>query len=102
LRNQEAKPSKRSTIAKGADSTRGKVTAGGVDTTVDGVLQNGSPNESMTKKSDAFVIDFDDRSSKEDDAAPLKKSSMKKSSNDVRSIFFFTKILYTPTNVIYL
>lgn len=80
---------KRSTVAKGADSTRGKVTAGAVDTAVDGVLQNGSPNESMTKKSDAFVIDFDERPSKEDDATPLKKSSMKKSSNDVYMTDFF-------------
>ncbi|KAG5314367.1 ZC21C protein, partial [Acromyrmex insinuator] len=76
-RNQEAKPSRRST--KGANSSRSKVT-GTIDT-VDGiVLQNGSPNES-TKKSDAFMVDFDDRSSKEDDTMP-KKSPMKKSSND--------------------
>lgn len=76
-RNQEAKPSRRST--KDANSSRSKVT-GTIDT-VDGiVLQNGSPNES-TKKSDAFMVDFDDRSSKEDDTMP-KKSPMKKSSND--------------------
>ncbi|KAG5323922.1 ZC21C protein, partial [Acromyrmex heyeri] len=75
-RNQEAKPSRRST--KGANSSRSKVT-GTIDT-VDGiVLQNGSPNES-TKKSDAFMVDFDDRSSKEDDTMS-KKSPMKKSSN---------------------
>lgn len=73
-RNQEGKPSRRSTVAKSADSTGNKATA------TDGVL--GSPNESTTRKSDAFVIDFDDRSSREDDAMPLKKSSMKKS-NDV-------------------
>lgn len=95
-RNQEAKPSRRSTVAKGADSTRGKVmAAGAIDTTVDGVLQNGSPNESTTKKSNAFVIDFDDRPSKEDDAMPLKKSSMKKSSNDVRPIFFLLLKFHT-------
>jgi len=58
-----------------------------VDTADDIVLQNGLPNE-FTRKSDASVIDFDDRSSKEDDATPSKKSSMKKSSNDVRLIFF--------------
>ncbi|XP_018360191.1 PREDICTED: uncharacterized protein LOC108759324 [Trachymyrmex cornetzi] len=76
-RNQEAKPSRRST--KGVGSSRSKVT-GTIDT-VDGVvLQNGSPNES-TKKSDAFMVDFDDRSSKEDDTMS-KKSPMKKSFND--------------------
>ncbi|KYM92831.1 hypothetical protein ALC53_00369 [Atta colombica] len=76
-RNQEVKPSRRST--KRADSSGSKVT-GTIDT-VDGiVLQNGSPNES-TKKSDAFMVDFDDRSSKEDDMMS-KKSPMKKSSND--------------------
>jgi len=59
-----------------------------IDTADDIVLQNGLPNEFTTRKSDASVIDFDDRSSKEDDATPSKKSSMKKSSNDVRLIFF--------------
>lgn len=89
------KPSRRST--KRADSSGSKVT-GTIDT-VDGiVLQNGSPNES-TKKSDAFMVDFDDRSSKEDDMIS-KKSPMKKSSNDVRVIFFsFAKTRYT--NVFY-
>lgn len=87
-RNQEAKPSRRSTTAKGADSTGSKVTATGAVDTIDGVvLQNGSPYES-TRKSDAFVLDYDDRPSKEDDAMPPKKSSMKKSSNDVNPIFF--------------
>ncbi|KYN37123.1 hypothetical protein ALC56_08914 [Trachymyrmex septentrionalis] len=75
-RNQEAKPSRRS--IKGANSSRSKVTRT-IDT-VDGVvLQNGSPNES-TKKSDAFMVDFDDRSSKEDDTMS-KKSPMKKSND---------------------
>ncbi|KYQ46617.1 hypothetical protein ALC60_14366 [Trachymyrmex zeteki] len=76
-RNQEAKPSRRST--KGADSSGSKVT-GTIDTVDDVVLQNGSPNESM-KKSNAFMVDFDDRSSKEDDMMS-KKSPMKKSSNN--------------------
>ncbi|XP_071643979.1 uncharacterized protein [Temnothorax longispinosus] len=73
-RNQESKPSRRSTVGKGADSTGNKF-----DTTDGVVLQNGSPDESTRK---SFMIDFDDRPSKEDDAMPLKKSSMKKSSND--------------------
>lgn len=34
------------------------------------------------------MIDFDDRPSREDDATPWKKLSTKKSSNDVRPIFF--------------
>ncbi|KYM99153.1 hypothetical protein ALC62_10122 [Cyphomyrmex costatus] len=76
-RNQETKPSRRS--MKGTDSIGSKIT--GTVETVDGVvLQNGSPNES-TRKSDAFMVDFDDRSSKEDDTI-LKKSPIKKSSND--------------------
>ncbi|XP_011881640.1 PREDICTED: uncharacterized protein LOC105569631 isoform X2 [Vollenhovia emeryi] len=77
-RNQEAK--RRSMVAKGADSTGSKMT-GAVNTTDGVVFRNGSPNES-TSKSDAIVIDFDDRPSSQDDAMPLKKSSMKKSFND--------------------
>ncbi|XP_012521834.1 uncharacterized protein LOC105828160 isoform X2 [Monomorium pharaonis] len=77
-RNQETKSSKRTTIARGADSIGNKT----IDT-VDGVVfQNGSPNESTRRKSDALMNDFDDRPSKEDDAMPSKKSSVKKFSND--------------------
>ncbi|XP_011689876.1 PREDICTED: uncharacterized protein LOC105451238 isoform X2 [Wasmannia auropunctata] len=78
-RNQEAKPSRRST--KGADSTGSRTVTGAIDTADGFVLQNDSPNES-TRKSDAFVVDYDDRPSKEDDAMPSKKSSMRKPFND--------------------
>lgn len=75
-------------VAKSANSTESKAMATGTADTINGVVL-GSPNESTIRKSDAFVIDFDDRSSRENDVMPLKKSSMKKSPNDVRLICLF-------------
>jgi hypothetical protein len=74
-------------ITKGADSIGSKAAA--VDA-VDGVvLQNGSPHESPTKKSDAFVIDLDDQPSKENDASMIsKKPATRKLSSDVRPSLF--------------
>ncbi|XP_025075835.1 uncharacterized protein LOC105433956 isoform X2 [Pogonomyrmex barbatus] len=81
-RNQETKSSRKST-GKSTDSIGNKATTA-VDTTDGTVLQNSSLYESTTRKSNAFMIDYDDRPSREDDAIPSKKSPMKKSS-DVRS-----------------
>ncbi|XP_070156917.1 serine-rich adhesin for platelets isoform X2 [Polyergus mexicanus] len=79
-KNQEAKPSRKSAITKGADSTGSKAVTNEVVDTIDGVaLQNGSLYESTTKKSDAFIIDSDDQSAKEGDIVPSKKSPIKKS-----------------------
>ncbi|XP_029177169.1 uncharacterized protein LOC114945222 [Nylanderia fulva] len=81
-KNQEAKLSRKSTIAKGADSIGSKTTTIGVGDTTDGVaLQNGSLHESTTKKPDAFIVDFDNQST-EGDAGSTKKSSTKKSYNN--------------------
>ncbi|KMQ94127.1 hypothetical protein RF55_5735 [Lasius niger] len=79
---QEAKPSRKSTVTKGADSTGSKAaTIGVVDTTNGVTLQNGSLHESTAKKSDAFIIDFDDQSA-EGDTVPSKKPPIKKSSSN--------------------
>lgn len=83
-KNQEAKPLRKSAVTKGMDSTGSKAATIEVVDTIDGVaLQNGSLHESTTKKSDAFIIDVDDQSAKEDDIVS-KKSSIKKSSSNVR------------------
>lgn len=88
---QEAKPSRKSTVTKGADSTGSKAaTIGVVDTTNGVTLQNGSLHESTAKKSDAFIIDFDDQSA-EGDTVPSKKPPMKKSSSNVRPILILLK-----------
>ncbi|XP_011160408.2 uncharacterized protein LOC105196285 isoform X1 [Solenopsis invicta] len=76
-RNQETKSSRRTTVARGADSIGNKA----VDNADGIVYRNDSPNESTTRKSDAFTIDFDDRPSREDDAIPSKKSPIKKSND---------------------
>ncbi|XP_072755450.1 uncharacterized protein [Anoplolepis gracilipes] len=82
-KNQEAKPLRKSAIAKGTDSTGSKAaTVEVVDTIDDVALQNGSLYDSTTKKSDAFMIDFDDQSAKEGDLVPSKKSPQKKSSSN--------------------
>ncbi|KAL6255766.1 hypothetical protein P5V15_013009 [Pogonomyrmex californicus] len=78
-RNQETKSSRKST-GKSTDSIGNKATTA-VDTTDGTVLQNSSLYESTTRKSNAFMIDYDDRPSREDDAIPSKKSPMKKSSD---------------------
>lgn len=85
LKNQDAKPSRKSVTAKGADLTGGK--GAGTFDAADGVA-NDSPHESATKKSSAFVIDFNG-SSKEDDTMPSRKPPMRKTFSDVRPFFFF-------------
>ncbi|XP_029662154.1 uncharacterized protein LOC115234903 isoform X2 [Formica exsecta] len=79
-KNQEAKPSRKSTVTKSADSTGSKAVTNEVVDTIDGIaLQNGSLHESTTKKSDVFIIDSDDQPAKEGDIVPSKKSPIKKS-----------------------
>lgn len=83
-KNQEAKPSRKSAVAKGEYSTGSKTITNEVVDTVDGVaLENDSPHESTPKKSDAFIIDSDDQPAKESDIAPSKKTPIKKSSSNV-------------------
>ncbi|XP_020278580.1 uncharacterized protein LOC109852128 isoform X3 [Pseudomyrmex gracilis] len=82
LKNQDAKPSRKSVTAKGADLTGGK--GAGTFDAADGVA-NDSPHESATKKSSAFVIDFNG-SSKEDDTMPSRKPPMRKTFSDKQQI----------------
>ncbi|XP_050444675.1 uncharacterized protein LOC126848119 [Cataglyphis hispanica] len=82
-KNQEAKPSRKSAVAKGENSTGSKTITNEIVDIVDGVaLENDSSHESTPKKSDVFIIDSDDQPAKENDIAPSKKTPIKKSSSN--------------------
>ncbi|XP_019700875.2 uncharacterized protein LOC105191682 isoform X1 [Harpegnathos saltator] len=81
-KNPDARPARRSVVARAAESIGNKTTTGAADT-IDGVVQrNDSSHESATKKSDAFVIDLDDRPKESDTTPPKKATSMRRSSTD--------------------
>ncbi|XP_032664147.1 uncharacterized protein LOC116840916 isoform X2 [Odontomachus brunneus] len=81
-KNQDARLARRPVVAKAAESIGSKTTTEAMDA-VDGVVQqDGSPRESSAKKSDAFVIDLDDRPKESDTTPPKKVTPIRRSSND--------------------
>ncbi|XP_076392459.1 uncharacterized protein LOC100882212 isoform X2 [Megachile rotundata] len=102
LKAQEARSTKRPTLMKGTEPIGNRKTATSTSTStrkstdvVDGaILENGvhlrdqtaetkyDNDSSATKKSDAFVIDFDEQPPKENDAPVPRKSLLRKHSTD--------------------
>ncbi|XP_014473357.1 PREDICTED: serine-rich adhesin for platelets-like [Dinoponera quadriceps] len=82
----KSRDARRPVVAKAAESIGSKTTTETADDAIDevdnAVQQDGSPRESSAKKSDAFVIDLDDRSKESDTTPPKKATSMRRSSND--------------------